>query len=72
MSLQNDEITTISENVTITVNRVSVNHSDIYIEANNTVFTSSLICQSENNLVVRSEVILGTSKNASVYPILCV
>ena len=66
VTLQNDETTTLNENITVTVTRVSVYHSDIYIEVNGTDFTSSLICRSENNLGVQSEVILTTSKNASV------
>lgn len=67
VSLQNGDTTTLNENVTVTVNRVSVYHSNISIEINGTGFTSSLICRSENNLEVQSEVILTTSKNALIY-----
>ena len=66
VSLQNDQHTTIGENVTITVERVSIYQSNIYIEVNNIEFTSRLICQSENNLAIQSELVLTTSKNVSV------
>ena len=66
VSLQNDQHTTIGENVTITVERVSIYQSNIYIEVNNIEFTSRLICQSENNLAIQSEIVLTTSKNVSI------
>ena len=66
VSLQNDQNTTIGENVTITVERVSIYQSNIYIEVNNIEFTSRLICQSENNLAIQSELVLTTSKKVSI------
>lgn len=67
VTLQNDQNTTIGENVTITVERVSIYQSNIYIEVIiDTEFTGSLICQSENDFTVQSELVLTTSKNASI------
>lgn len=56
------------ENVTITIDRISIYHSEIYIDVNNSVeFTSSLTCQSESNSAVQHTVILTTSKRVIMY-----
>ena len=52
-------------NVTITINRISLYESEIFIDSNGADFTSNLTCQSQNNSSVQYTVIVTTSKNIS-------
>ena len=63
-----DGMTTLANgNVMITVERISVYWSQIYINITDITFTGNLTCQSQNNQAVQHTVIVTTSKNLVIY-----
>lgn len=59
--LMNDEAIPLGNgSVIITINRVSIYHSQIYINATDVEFTGNLTCQSQNNSKVQYTVIITT------------